>query len=118
MSQSEKAWITEGIKALKKNKLALTCAYFILFICGVAILAPWISPYPFDEQNIDHILQSPNSLHWMGTDKLGRDLFSRVIYGSRMSMAVGVITAIISLIMGTIFGAISGWFGGWVDSVM
>ncbi|MCB0378513.1 MAG: ABC transporter permease [Bdellovibrionales bacterium] len=111
-------WFHEGLQRLKKNRLALFCAYFIGFICLVAIFAKNLTPYPFDQQNIDRILEGPSHQYWMGTDKLGRDLFSRIIYGSRMSMAVGVITAILSLVIGALFGAISGWFGGWVDAIM
>lgn len=118
MKNHEKSWLNEGLIALKKNKLALVCAYFIGFVCLVALTAKWISPYSFEEQNISRILEGPSLSHIMGTDKLGRDLFSRVIYGSRMSMAVGVITAIISLLLGAFFGAISGWFGGWVDAII
>lgn len=111
-------WLKQGFHALKKNKLALACLYFIVFICLVAIFAPWISPYSFEEQHIDDLLLSPNSRYLFGTDRLGRDLLSRIIYGSRMSMAVGIITALISLIIGALYGALSGWFGGWIDSVM
>lgn len=115
---SSVSWMGQGFKELKKNRLAMVCFYFIGFVCFVAISAEWIAPYPFDEQHIDHILSSPKSPFWFGTDKLGRDLLSRIIYGSRMSMAVGIITAVISLLIGAIYGALSGWFGGWVDSIM
>lgn len=112
------SWLLTGFLELKKNRLAMLCLYFILFVCIVALTAKWISPFSFEEQHIDDILQSPNGTYWLGTDKLGRDLLSRIIYGARMSMAVGVITAFISLIFGAIYGAVSGWFGGWVDSVL
>lgn len=116
--KKEEAWFLEGFRNLKKNNVALLCLYFIGFVCLVALTARWISPYPFDEQHIDHLLLSPNFQFWLGTDKLGRDLMSRIIYGSRMSMAVGIITAVISLLIGALYGAVSGWFGGWVDSLM
>jgi len=111
-------WLVEGFYNLKKNKVAFVCLIFIVLLCLIALVAKWITPYPFDEQHIDHLLESPNSQFWLGTDKLGRDLLSRIIYGARMSMAVGIITAVISLIFGAIYGALSGWFGGWVDSFM
>lgn len=111
-------WLLDGLQTLKKNKLAMICLYFILFVCAMALTSQWISPYPFDEQHIDDLLLSPNTRFWFGTDKLGRDLLSRIIYGSRMSMAVGIITAFISLFIGAIYGALSGWFGGWIDSIM
>jgi oligopeptide transport system permease protein len=109
----EDAWIR-----LKKNRAAVYSSYFIGFICLVAVFAEWISPYAFDEQYMDKILQTPSRDHWLGTDSLGRDLLSRIIYGARMSMAVGIITSIISLVIGAIYGAISGWIGGKVDALM
>lgn len=115
---NEENWLLQGFNKLKKNKLSMVCFYFITFVCLLGIFAPWISPYPFDEQHIDHLLQSPDWQFWFGTDKLGRDLLSRIIYGARMSMAVGIITAVISLFIGTIYGALSGWFGGWIDGAM
>jgi len=115
---TEQNWIFEGLQQLKQRKINMICLYFILFICFIALTAQWISPFSFEKQHIDDILLSPNSTYWFGTDKLGRDLFSRVLFGARMSMAVGVITAILSLLIGGLYGALSGWFGGWVDSFM
>ena len=116
--EDSRNWLASGLDVLKKNKIAIYSGWIILFVCVVALFAKYLAPYSFEEQNIDHILQSPSLTHLMGTDKLGRDIFSRIIYGSRMSMAVGVFTAILSLILGTLFGAISGWVGGWVDNLM
>ena len=103
---------------LKKNKASLVSAVFIIFICSLALFAKWIAPYNFATQNVDHLLQFPNTQYWFGTDSLGRDLLSRIIYGARMSMAVGIVTAMISLCLGTLYGAVAGWFGGTVDSIM
>jgi oligopeptide transport system permease protein len=103
---------------LRKNRAAVYSSYFIGFICLVAVFAEFLSPYPFDEQYMDKILQTPSTDHWLGTDSLGRDLFSRIIYGARMSMAVGIITSLLSLVIGAIYGAVSGWMGGKVDSFM
>ncbi len=108
----------EALEKLRKNPVAVWSAILIVFICAVALLAPWISPYPFDEQYLDQVLAKPDARHWFGTDSLGRDMLSRLIYGARISMAVGVITALISLVIGTIYGAVAGWFGGFVDSGM
>ncbi len=108
----------KGWKRLKANPIAMLSASIILFICVVGALAPWIAPYPFDEQFLDRVLVAPSWQHWLGTDSLGRDMLSRLIYGARVSMAVGLITAMVSLVIGTFYGAVSGWFGGWVDSVL
>ncbi len=114
----KKSWLKKGFNQLKQNRLAMVCLYFIGFVCLMAVTASWISPFPFDEQHIDDILKSPNGTYFFGTDRLGRDLFSRIIHGSRMSMAVGVFAAFMSLIIGCLYGAVSGWFGGVVDSLM
>lgn len=115
--RSSSLW-DDGIRRLKKNKVAVWSAYLIVFICFVAVFAEWIAPYSFETQNMDQVLTEPSSDYWLGTDNLGRDLLSRLIYGARMSMAVGIFTAVISLCFGLVYGAIAGWFGGWVDSFM
>jgi oligopeptide transport system permease protein len=112
-SLQQEAW-----ERLRKNKVAVISAGAIIFVIAVGLLAPWIAPYPFDEQYLNQVLIPPSITHWLGTDSLGRDMLSRLMYGARISMAVGVITAFISLIIGTFVGAIAGWFGGWVDSAL
>src|SRR5581483_454808 len=99
-SLQQEAWIQ-----LRKNKVAIGSLIMIIFICAVGLLAPVIAPFPFDEQYLDKVLRPPGWHHWLGTDSLGRDMLSRLIYGARISMAVGVITAIISFFIGTAFGA-------------
>lgn len=107
------AWIR-----LKKNKVAVISAGYIAMVCLVALFAKLITPYSFDEQFLDKVLNPPSVQFWLGTDSLGRDMLSRLIYGARISMAIGVITAMISLLIGLVYGAIAGWFGGWTDSVL
>ena len=87
----------------------------LLVISLLAIMAPWVTRYSYDEQNIVEQLQSPSLQHWMGTDTLGRDLYSRIIYGARTSLMVGLITALFALILGTVAGAIAGFKGGLAD---
>lgn len=115
--KSRSLWY-DAWRRLKKNKAAVISFYFIILLCFVAIFAEQLAPYPFDEQNMDYILSSPNAKFWLGTDDLGRDLLSRLIFGAQMSMAVGIFTAVFSLAMGIIYGAIAGWFGGRTDAVM
>jgi peptide/nickel transport system permease protein len=91
----------------------------ILLLILSAIFAPWIAPYSPSQQNLVDMLQSPNSTYWMGTDQLGRDTFSRVVYGSRVSLQVGVIAVGISLLVGTTLGLIAGYAGvSFIDSVI
>lgn len=114
---SQSLW-QEGFKRLKRNKVAMASAVYILILCVLAIFAYQVSPYEFDEQFTDRVLEGPSALHWLGTDSLGRDLLSRLIHGARMSMAVGIITALISLFIGATYGMVAGWIGGKVDAVM
>lgn len=115
---SNRSLTYESWKRLKKNKLALVCGACIAALCTIALFAEQISPYPFDEQHIDDILAPFSSKYWLGTDGLGRDLFSRLIYGSRISLAVGIIASLISSVLGLIYGTIAGWCGGRIDAFM
>jgi oligopeptide transport system permease protein len=101
---------------MKADPIATLCAVWILAMCLAAILAPHLSPYPYDAQDSQHLLETPSSRHLMGTDELGRDLFSRLIYGTRLSLSIGVLTAITAMLIGSLYGAISGFVGGWLDN--
>ena len=90
----------------------------IVVLCLLALFAPWIAPFGYDVQDINMAYQSPNGQFWFGTDALGRDLFSRLIYGCRISLSIAFLTAFTSLIFGSLYGGISGYVGGWVDQTM
>jgi oligopeptide transport system permease protein len=98
-----------------KNKVAVVSLVFLIVITLLAIFAPFVTHFSFQEQQLLHRLEGPSLTHWMGTDRLGRDLYSRIIYGARMSLSVGVFTALFALVVGTFFGSLAGYFGGWVD---
>lgn len=93
-----------------------------LIIVGImlllAILAPVISPYNPLHQNLDQALQGPSGTHWLGTDKLGRDVFSRLLYGARVDLKIGFLAVLIPFVVGSFLGAIAGYFGGWVDIIV
>ena len=91
---------------------------FLGIIFGMAVFAPLFAPYSYETQNTFNTLATPSLDHWMGTDRLGRDLFSRLIYGARVSLFIGVSTTLLALLIGTIYGAVSGYVGGRTDSVM
>jgi len=93
-------------------------AGFIALAVLAAVLAPWIVPYSFQAQDTLNTLAVPSAAHWMGTDYLGRDLFSRLVYGARVSLFIGMATTLVALVIGTVYGAISGYVGGRTDSVM
>jgi peptide/nickel transport system permease protein len=91
---------------------------FLAFLCFVAIFAPWIVPYDPLEIDTDNYLQAPSAKHWFGTDNLGRDVFSRVLYGTRYSLVLGLLAIAISGSLGTVLGLISGYFGGKTDMLI
>lgn len=103
---------------LKRNRLALTGAALVLAVAALALFAPWIAPFAEETQNPGAILQAPSLTHWFGTDRLGRDLFSRCLYGARVSMAVALATSALAVVFGTALGAFSGWRGGRIDNVL
>ena len=91
----------------------------LLVVLGLAsVLAPWIAPYPPDEQNLELGAAAPSVAHWLGTDVLGRDLLARLLYGGRVSLMVGLCATFVSLVIGTTFGAVSGYAGGRTDACM
>lgn len=111
----------ESIYLLAKNKLSLAALIVLVVIVLSAVLAPVIIPYPEDLVDAAHTeikLLPPSSEHWMGTDELGRDIFSRVIYGARVSLTAALAAVGLSLVIGIPLGAIAGSFGGWVDNVI
>ncbi|MDD5131175.1 MAG: ABC transporter permease [bacterium] len=103
---------------LKNNRLAVSGLVIITILVAVALLAPKIVPYEPTSQNILERLQKPSIRHWLGTDELGRDVLSRIIYGARISLSVGFIAVGISLFIGVFFGALAGFYGHWIDSLI
>jgi len=101
-----------------RDPLLFPCLVFVLAVATVAFLAPWISPYSAGGLEEKQILETPSWSHWMGTDALGRDLLTRVLYGARVSMAVGIGTALIAFVIGTAYGLVSGFKGGSLDNFM
>jgi peptide/nickel transport system permease protein len=101
-----------------KNRMVMFGFLIIGVLFIVAVFGPVIAPYSPIKQNLDKRLQSPSSEHIMGTDDLGRDVFSRVILGSRISLTVGFISVGISILIGVPLGLISGFYGGWIDKII
>jgi oligopeptide transport system permease protein len=98
-----------------KHKLAVLSLAFLVFVSLMAIAAPLVTKYSYEEQNVTEKFEGPSLQHIMGTDTLGRDIYSRIVYGARMSLAVGVLTAIMALLLGTLTGALAGYYGGSID---
>ena len=105
-------------RALKAHPVAAASLGFIVLVGLMAALAGYLTPFSYEEQIIAERLQGPSLRHWMGTDILGRDLYSRIVYGARMSLAVGVLTAAFALTLGTLTGAVAGYWGGRIDAML
>jgi len=110
---------SEFIRKFKKQKLAMLAGLFVLLLVIIAIAAPWI--VPFDPENYfdyDKLNSPPTWEHWMGVDSLGRDILSRIIMGTRISLAAGFISVALGAIIGTILGLLAGYYEGWIDRVV
>ncbi len=112
-SQAQEVW-----GRFKKNKLALLGLVIIVVMILACVLAPFIAPYGYDEQNYDAISSLPSLEHLCGTDNLGRDIFSRLLFGGRVSLSIGIISVGIGILFGGSIGAIAGYYGGKLDNVL
>ncbi|WP_040206432.1 ABC transporter permease [Neobacillus jeddahensis] len=101
-----------------KNRLALVGLGIVIFFIILAILAPWIAPYSYKDQVLADRFMSPSSKHWFGTDDFGRDIFSRIIYGARISLWVGFFSVLGSVVAGTFLGIVAGYYGRWIDGII
>ena len=117
MSDVRTPW-SEFWRKFKKQHLGMVAGGFVVFLVGVAILAPWLAP--FDAENFfdyDALNAPPSAAHWFGVDSLGRDIFSRVLMGARISLAAGVLSVAIGALVGTSLGLLAGYYEGWWDRV-
>ncbi len=106
-------------RRFRRQPLAMTAGLFVLILILLAIVAPWIAP--FDAENYfdyDRLNDGPSPLHWFGVDSLGRDIFSRVLLGARISLAAGVLAVLIGALIGTVLGLLAGYYEGWWDRII
>ena len=103
---------------LRKNKLAVFGMFSLTVITLACVFGPWISPYGYEEQNLDLGASAPSAQHWLGTDTLGRDLLVRLLFGGRVSLGVGLAATFVALTIGVVYGAVAGFFGGKRDAIM
>ncbi len=108
----------EAWAQLRKNRTAMVSLAFIVALIAVAILAPVIAPFPYAKGNLLHGSESPSRLHWLGTDELGRDILSRLIFGARVSLTVAIAAQFVIVIIGVPVGLLTGYVGGWLDAVI
>ena len=117
VNKSRSLW-QDSFRRLKSNKVALSGGSFIVFLIILSILTPWIAPYDYSFQDLSLGPSSPSMMHLLGTDTLGRDLLTRMLYGSRISLLVGFIATFVAVFIGVIWGTVAGFYGGKIDTVM
>jgi len=113
----EQSMVALIVRRFFKHRLAGIAIATLLILVFSAILA-YLSPYTPTEQEPANSFQPPNGEHWFGTDELGRDIFTRILYGGRVSLAVGLLSTFSSILIGVIVGSLSGYFGGWLDGIL
>lgn len=110
--------LRDALQNLMRRRAVKAGLTVLLLLTVLSLLAPWLTPYAYDAQNLKLGAAGPSARHWLGTDVLGRDLFTRLLYGGRISLLVGVCATLVSLVIGVTYGAVSGYAGGKVDAVM
>ncbi len=99
------------------NRFAVAGGMVVLVLFLASLLAPYITPYDPDSLDLYHVLMPPSAGHWFGTDELGRDVFTRVVFGAKISLKVGFVAVGIAVLVGTVIGLVSAYYGGWIDSI-
>jgi peptide/nickel transport system permease protein len=105
-------------RSYRRHKPAMIGTTIVLILALAAIFAPLLSPYDPEKTSLDEMLQPPSAQHLMGTDELGRDLLTRILYGGRVSLSIGVMAMGLAVTVGAIIGGLAGFFGGWVDNLL
>jgi peptide/nickel transport system permease protein len=111
-----RSWRSMVWQQYKQHKVAMVATVVMLILTAAVFLAPLIAPYEFDAIDLKHVKEPPSKEHWMGTDDLGRDLFTRILYGGRISLSIGIFSALVATVFGSLMGAVSGYYGGTVDN--
>ena len=117
MNENSSLW-SDAWRRLLANKAAVVSGALLLLLIALAILAPWIAPHSYSYQNLELGAQAPFGSFFLGTDTLGRDLFSTILYGARVSLLVGFVATGVALVIGVSWGIVAGYFGGRIDSLM
>lgn len=116
--QQGRSLTQDAFMRLRKNKMAMMGLCVLVFFIVIALLTPFIAPYNYDDQNLELGATAPSAQHWLGTDSLGRDQLTRIMYGSRVSLMVGFIATAVALVIGVLWGATAGFIGGRLDAIM
>jgi len=105
-------------RRFKRHKIAIASAIILIVLALCTIFVGYISQFGFAQQNLLNRVQGPSSNHWFGTDQLGRDVFTRVLYGGRISLLVGLAVALSAGVIGAVVGALAGFYGRWIDNIL
>lgn len=116
-AQRHSPW-RDAWRRLRRNRVGLASLIFLAAVFLVGILSPWTAPYSYSIQNLSIVQQPPSGAHWLGTDSFGRDLLSRIMWGSRTAFMVATVVVTVSTLLGIFFGAMAGYFGRWVDTAI
>ena len=111
-------FLKETWKSMRKNRMSMIGLFIVLTITLLCTFANLVAPYGIDDQNLREAFQTPSAAHLLGTDNLGRDIFSRILYGGRVSVIIGLTAALLSAFFGALLGSAAGYFGGAVDNVI
>lgn len=118
LKSTQRTYVQQVIHRFLKHKVAVVAFCVLILIALASILAPWIAPYQLGTPDLSAMLAAPSVHHLMGTDDLGIDLFTEVLYGGRISLSIGVAAALVAVILGGTVGALSGYYRGWVDAIL
>lgn len=116
--KTNESQMSQVLHRLMKDKGVMIALGILGIMIIAAILAPWIIPYPYDQMDFSNAYALPSLAHPFGCDDLGRDILSRIIYGARYSLAIGICSVVLALLMGCVIGAVAGYFGGWLDNIL
>jgi peptide/nickel transport system permease protein len=105
-------------RRLRRRKGAMVALFVVLFLIAIAVLAPWVAPYDPTQTSFTQVRKAPTWLHWFGTDEVGRDVLSRVIWGARASLSAGLVSVGIAVGAGVPLGLLAGYAGGWIDTIL
>ena len=109
---------SDALYRLSRNRAAMFGGFILIMLIICAVLAPWLAPYSYSFQDLNLGASPPSSEHLLGTDILGRDLLSRILYGARISLLVGFVATGVALVIGVSWGIVAGYIGGRVDTIM
>lgn len=116
--EKKETFAMQTLKRLRKNKMAMAACIMLAILILLAIFAPLITPYGYEEMDVKNLNVGPCASHWFGTDALGRDILTRLIYGGRYSLSLGISASLLSMVVAIIFGSIAGYYGSWADNII